>query len=289
MSAWPKSEIVLQTPDHVSARSYPVSHSRGDFPRGEAARVLGSECRPWGDPASKAGGLAVPRYKFRWSNLPSWLLDSLCAELLDNYEDLDPAEALQSVYRVRPTDEFVREAWPVLRDTWLWRERVPRNDVVDALRRSRGEDGCISSRRAQIEYLRKLRGAKSLRDIVLRAFIAYGEDTHPGSGLRTQADTAAKKAHLPHGEPVTTSAATGVTEPQPDVRIDQQSQPVTAVPEVGQVVTVRGAQLGGYGRPATEPAAQCARRCSPAAAECGDAPVRRRRPPGRRATRRLGA
>src|SRR5271166_153107 len=48
-------------------------------------------------------GDSVPRYKFKWSNLPPSLLDALCRELLDlDNCDEDPAAALQAAYGARP-------------------------------------------------------------------------------------------------------------------------------------------------------------------------------------------
>jgi len=44
----------------------------------------------------------MPLYRFRWSNLPAPLLEELCEALLQNYEEMDHADALRSVYRARP-------------------------------------------------------------------------------------------------------------------------------------------------------------------------------------------
>lgn len=180
----------------------------------------------------------MPRYRFRWSNLPAWLLDALCGELLEHYEHLDGAEALRSVYKTRPTEEFVREAWPLLRERWLGRERRPREQVVDALRALRDEDGRISKRRDQMEYLRRLRNAKNLRAIVLETFIEYGETLHPQRGQETATRSTKGDHDSSDGELVTTSVPTEVMGNQ---RVDHHSQPLTAVPEVGQIVAVRGA------------------------------------------------
>ncbi|MDP7727541.1 MULTISPECIES: helicase-related protein [Mycobacterium] len=47
--------------------------------------------------------------------------------------------------------------------------------MVETLRELRREDGRITNRRAQMEYLRELRNAKTLRSVVLQAFIEFAE------------------------------------------------------------------------------------------------------------------
>lgn len=115
----------------------------------------------------------MPRYKFRWSNLPCRLIDELRANLIDG--EGDSAELMAKIYGARPKDEFVREAWPTLLDSWLSHDKESRHAVVKLLREARGEDGTITNRRSQMDYLRSLRNAKNLRSIVLEEFIALGE------------------------------------------------------------------------------------------------------------------
>jgi superfamily II DNA or RNA helicase len=117
----------------------------------------------------------VPKYKFRWSNVPQALLDELCQALFIDGAGLEPSELLDSEYGARPKDDFVGEAWDVLREGWLHHDKESRDWVVAALRSVRGEDGQISNRKAQMEYLRGLRNAKNLRTVVLEAFIELGE------------------------------------------------------------------------------------------------------------------
>lgn len=117
----------------------------------------------------------MPRYKFRWSNLPAPLLHELCCGLFEDVNGLDPCAVLQDAYGARPRDEFAAEAWDVLREKWLHHDKPSRDHVVDTLRELRHEDGRITNRRAQMEYLRELRNAKTLRSVVLQAFVEFGE------------------------------------------------------------------------------------------------------------------
>ena len=107
----------------------------------------------------------MPRYKFKWANLPPSLLDELCRELLDVYDkEFTPAVALQAVYGARPTIEFVREAWPTLRESWLRTAKESRDLIVEALQEARHERGLLKGTRAQMAYLRDLRTHSRTRD-----------------------------------------------------------------------------------------------------------------------------
>jgi DNA helicase-2/ATP-dependent DNA helicase PcrA len=120
-------------------------------------------------------GIRLPRYKFKWSNLPSSLLGDLNDELLQDGDRHDPAAGLAQVYGVRPTVDFVRDAWPVLRESWLGIATEPRERVIRALQRARAENGLIRGKRAQMSYLRDLKNAKTLRAIVWRQLLTAGE------------------------------------------------------------------------------------------------------------------
>jgi superfamily II DNA or RNA helicase len=187
----------------------------------------------------------MPRYKFRWSNLPVAVLDALCHELIVDGDDYNPVEALRSVYGARPKDDFVREAWPVLLATWLKHDKESRGWIVTTLREARHEDGTFTNRRAQLEYLRGLRNAKNLRAIVLQMFISRGEiepaaerprpptTKPPPSSAREE--TQQHKPVPPHppppGEDVTTTAETPTTPPQ------DQDQALNIAP--GSIVVIR--------------------------------------------------
>lgn len=117
----------------------------------------------------------MPRYRFQWDNLPPHLLRALTKDYdLDGRTELD---ALRSWYGARPTEEFVQSAWEVLRDSWLPRDMEARKSVVGQLWQlgvGEGED-FPANRENELEYLRSCRNARRLREIVLAAFIALGE------------------------------------------------------------------------------------------------------------------
>lgn len=186
----------------------------------------------------------MPKYKFQWSKLTSRLLVALCHDLGLAMDGESAAAALQTVYGARPKDAFIRDAWPTLLRAWLYNTKESRERIVDALREVRREDGRLTNRKAQMDYLRGLRNAKNLRSIVLREFIAFGgterisqEPPHKGAKAPVPAKQPTepprpveKPAPLPPGDDVT------ITADEPKTK----SQPFTAAP--GSVVLVRDAE-----------------------------------------------
>ena len=116
----------------------------------------------------------MPRYKFKWTNLPPSLLRALCCDLDIDPAD-DPASAMRAAYGARPSPDFVRDGWETLRESWLRTSRESREWVVSELRAARHETGSLNGRDAQMDYLRGLRNAKNLREIVWQELIAVGE------------------------------------------------------------------------------------------------------------------
>ncbi len=116
----------------------------------------------------------MPRYRFSWDVVPQPLLRRLARDL-----DLagDAAGALAEVYGKRPSDTFVRDAWPTLRDSWLARDTATRRAVVAALReRGLGDVSMpVRNREQQLAYLASCRNAAALRSVVLGVFRALGE------------------------------------------------------------------------------------------------------------------
>lgn len=159
----------------------------------------------------------MPRYKFRWSNLPEELLDELCQNLFEDCAGFAPAEVLHDAYGARPKENFVAEAWDTLREGWLHHDKESRDRVVATMRAVRHEDGQITNRRAQMEYLRELRNAKNLRTVVLQTFIDRGElesDTPvpPGPKQPMQAPPKPEPRKPPTGENVPTEVLTTPTD-----------------------------------------------------------------------------
>jgi hypothetical protein len=118
----------------------------------------------------------VPRYRFQWTNLDGNVLRGLCRDL--DLEAGEPAESLRSCYGIRPTDGFVRDAWPALRDRWLAKDPLSRSEVVDALwSLGLGEGEPPAHKAEQMSFLRGRNNARRLREVVLDVFIALGETT----------------------------------------------------------------------------------------------------------------
>jgi len=121
----------------------------------------------------------VPRYRFRWENLPTDLLDALVGAL--HLDGDDPAAVLAARYGVRPKVDLVRDAWPVLRDTWLAHSAMSRRAVVRVLRAHKLGDRTIdvSTVRGQNAYLHTCRNSNPLRTIVLDQLVHTGETSLP--------------------------------------------------------------------------------------------------------------
>lgn len=187
----------------------------------------------------------MPKYRFKWCNLPSELRDEFREALIDG--DGDSAELLAAIYGARPKEEFVREAWPTLVDSWLSHEKQSRHAVVAAMREARRDDGMITNRKAQLEYLRGLRNSKTLRRTVLQEFITFGQTARdlasgrppperPGTAVKLE-----KPLRPGTGEVVTVSTKTLATEiPSGPTATMAHEGRSSAVPEVGQIVNVRG-------------------------------------------------
>ena len=185
----------------------------------------------------------MPKYKFQWSNLPSTLLDALRRDPIVDGDDYDSAEALRAAYGARPKDDFIRDAWPTLLQSWLQHEKDSREWIVGMLRETRREDGRLTNRKAQMEYLRGLRNAKKLRSIVLREFIAFGEvEPTLGKAPPKPVETAPPKPEVakPHPVKMPTPPTSGddvTTTTEKPPATPAESKTFTAAP--GSIVIVR--------------------------------------------------
>lgn len=186
----------------------------------------------------------MPKYRFRWSFLPSTLVHELWEELIEGGDDA--VVALTQVYGARPKEDFIRDAWPILLERWLAHNAESRDKVIRALRELRREEAHITNRRAQMEYLRSLRNGKNLRAIVLREFIGLGEMSDDGAvGRRPPTHGYKPRARKPSsprpGVKVSISAETPIAYRRRDENqtTPPRHPPLTPVPEVGQIVSVR--------------------------------------------------
>lgn len=120
----------------------------------------------------------MPRYRFRWEQLPSTLRRRLARDLdLDG----DPPIALRKAYGARPGEDFVRDAWPILRDEWLAKDGTARRSVVAQLRdRKLGDPELpVNNRQAQLRYVASCRNSSTLRQVILEQFRLVGSAPDP--------------------------------------------------------------------------------------------------------------
>lgn len=111
----------------------------------------------------------MPRFRFQWANIPTPIRTELAVHL--PVASAAP-EAFAAVYGVRPKTEFIQQAWPHLIDCWLFHDDGASQRIAEALRARRIGDPSIEH---DMQYLRSCRNAGGLREVVLSAFIAYGE------------------------------------------------------------------------------------------------------------------
>ncbi|MEJ7627958.1 MAG: YbjN domain-containing protein [Nocardioidaceae bacterium] len=142
----------------------------------------------------------MPRYRFRWEVVPGWLTRRLAGDLgLTG----DPVATLKREYGMRPRVDFIRDAWPVLRDRWLPRDREMRDWVVNELRSARlgSHELAVGTKTEQLAYLASCRNSSSLREIMLEAFHAIGDvalATSPGPKTPPAEESAAPYPSMEH-------------------------------------------------------------------------------------------
>lgn len=127
---------------------------------------------------------------FDWGRVPAPLLTKLAKHTSAARRGVPPEDSLRDRFGVCPDEEFIHEAWPVLRDSWLASRPEPRNAVVTRLRDVGLGDthGATSTAAAQVAYLKSCRNTARLRRIVLEAFIASAT-SQPASGKDADAST----------------------------------------------------------------------------------------------------
>lgn len=137
----------------------------------------------------------MPRYRFSWSNIPESLLGRLASALkLDDSDDAP--RRLARIYGVRPKEDFIGAAWPVLVEHWLSVDSVALTEITATLRERGLGDSSIED---NLEYLRKCRNTINLRRVVLPVFINLGEvSAHQRDfDLRVGTDISAGEVGLP--------------------------------------------------------------------------------------------
>lgn len=111
----------------------------------------------------------MPRYRFKWENLPKQLLQALGSGLQLKGE---PAQLLSQKYGTRPKESFVQDAWPILLEEWLQTDSVSLGSLAKSLRsRNLGQSGITDD----YEYLKTCKNTANLRHEVLCILLTKGE------------------------------------------------------------------------------------------------------------------
>jgi hypothetical protein len=113
----------------------------------------------------------MPKYRFQWDNVPPTVLIPLAHEI--GAPGSDAPNELRARFGARPKDDFVRACWPTIREQWLANDPIARHRVVEAL--AEAGVGSQFSGDDDMEFLRSIRNAKTMRSIVLAAFHELGE------------------------------------------------------------------------------------------------------------------
>jgi hypothetical protein len=132
----------------------------------------------------------MPRYRFQWTNLSPELIEKLAAGLkLEG----DAVDALIDRYGSRPKPAFLQDAWSILLDSWLSNDPVAAKQLAIALKeRSLGDVGIEDD----ITYLKSCRNTSGLREVVIEAFHARGEEATNLDQETTNISTEAKDDNI---------------------------------------------------------------------------------------------
>lgn len=149
----------------------------------------------------------MPRYRFSWDHIDEDLLRPLAVAA--GGDGSRPRRTLRDRYGARPKEDFVQELWEELRESWLATDQRSRADVVAELKAAGlGPSATGSVADDDMEYLRSLRNAKTLRSVVLASFHRLGEAT----AARQPADSAAgPRVEEPRTEPAPSEEPVGPT------------------------------------------------------------------------------
>jgi type I restriction enzyme M protein len=169
----------------------------------------------------------LPKYKFKWSNLPGYLVRGLCTDL--GLDPADPSESLRAAFGVRPSEEFVRVAWPSLLERWLTRDSEARQGVTMQLWDSGlGPDECPRGKAAELAFLRARNNSKGLRRAVWATLVSSGEMQRDEAELPGQVDRGSlvEVQPSPKAAGQSLSAAT-VSVAQPVVPVNRRTDSLT--------------------------------------------------------------
>jgi len=132
----------------------------------------------------------VPRYRFKWENLPEWLQ----AELLEGTR-CDSLKQLAKQWGARPGENLVHEHRQLLTSGWLGQDEASRRAVVKRLQDAQlGEDWRRPrSAKGELDYINSCRNTKGFQRAVLDVLIDLGE-VDSNAPTESPADSEGRKA-----------------------------------------------------------------------------------------------
>ena len=154
---------------------------------------------------------------FQWAQVKPPVLKGLA--LAAGLDHRNAADRLRRRFGAKPTEDFIQEMWPTLRDEWLSRDRPAAKALADALR-SRGAGNAaikLSNHEQRLDYLRSCRISKAVREEALPIFLASTGGSAPAakkatpSAIKKPAASAAKSAAPKKAAPPKKAAATAST------------------------------------------------------------------------------
>jgi superfamily II DNA or RNA helicase len=114
----------------------------------------------------------MPAYRFRWENLPKWLLD-----------DVIEATGCRTLVRLRrewgslPGEQLVTRCRDVLTTKWLSQDEAARRSVVEALRKHHlgAHSQRPRSKRGELSYIASCRSGKKFSQVLFLELVRLGE------------------------------------------------------------------------------------------------------------------
>lgn len=125
----------------------------------------------------------MPRPRFSWLNLDNSLLEHLGSVLRLKG---DPATALEKEYGSTPKADFIRDAWPILLESWLPNDPEACSAVAECLRSKGLGEVEIES---QLNYLKSCRNSQNLREACIKIFLDRGKRESAGSEVNKTSST----------------------------------------------------------------------------------------------------
>lgn len=123
----------------------------------------------------------MPRFRFQWANLPDELQHQLLPDDQKGADDLPGI--LKRTFGARPKEEFIRDNWTILLESWLKNDVLSSDQLASSLRALGLGDSSIQQ---NYDYLATCKNTKNLRSYALQAFLDFGERS-PASSPQVEA------------------------------------------------------------------------------------------------------